>query len=119
MSSSASLLRMFSLLLAAREIVPVAAFHFHPAIKGRAEMCLGQHVVFRTISSDLAISQQDDPADLWDDLLDVMGDQDQGRAVSGNRPDALHESVTADDVEAGGRLVQDERARIGDERPRQ
>ena len=34
-------------------------------------------------------------------------------------PHALHEAVPADDVEAGRGLVEHERARIGDERPRE
>ena len=78
-----------------------------------------QHGGLRTGRRDSSLAQQDDALDLGDDFVDVVRDQDERRAVAGDLPDALHEIVPRDQVEAGRRLVEDQRPRRRDERARQ
>ena len=52
------------------------------------------------------------------DFFDVVGHEDDSRALLRQARDAFQKALARDDIQTGRRLVQHERARIGDERPR-
>ena len=53
-----------------------------------------------------------------DDLVDVMRHEDQRRALLREAADRLHESIAGDRIKPGGRLVENQSVRSGDERTR-
>src|SRR5439155_7640443 len=66
-----------------------------------------------------SVTQQDHAVNFRNDLLDVMRDQNECRALARDLTDALHEGVPRDEIETGRRLVEHERPRRGDQCPRQ
>ena len=72
----------------------------------------GQDLRLRSVLHDPPAAQQHHARDLRDDLLDVVRDQDQRRAGPGDLADPLHEIVAGDQIEAGGRLVEDQRVAV-------
>ena len=92
--------------------IPVALLHRHPAVERLAQRRVCEHVALRSISDNPAAPQQNHAPDLWNDLFDMMRDQNQCRAVSWRCPHAFHEAMSRDDIESGRRLVEHERARV-------
>ena len=85
------------------------------------EGVLGEGLGQRPGGHDAAGSQQEHVAEPGRDLLDVMGHQHRGwgRRVDRQRSEALDEILPGRDVEAGGRLVEQQQARVAHERPRE
>src|SRR5688572_21815998 len=52
-----------------------------------------EHCRLRPVLDDFPVTQQDDARDLWNDLLDVVRDQDQRRPRPRHFAHALHEAV--------------------------
>ena len=70
----------------------------------------------RALGDDLAVVDDPDPVGELVGLLEVLGGEEDGRALVVERFDLLPDRLAADRVEAGGRLVEEEDARLVDER---
>jgi len=77
-----------------------------------------QDAGFASVPIDAPASQQHDPTNLRDDLVDVMGHEQDRGSLPRHRADVLHEMVARDDVEAARRFVEHQRRRLVDQRPR-
>src|SRR5688500_2186212 len=78
----------------------------HGRIEQLGQALRRQDRSFRTGREYAPLFEQDDALDLRDDLFDVVRDQHQGRPLAGDLPNALHEAMAGDEIEAGGRLVE-------------
>src|SRR6185369_5809290 len=78
-----------------------------------------QDFFLRTGSGNPAVVHQHDPLNLRNDLLDVMRDQDDRGSGACHLSHALGEIVTRHHVESSRGLVENQRARSGDEGARE
>ena len=86
-------------------------------LEKRAQAFGAQHRTLGTVSGNPPSLQEDDAVDFRNDLLDVVRHEDDGDALLRDTPDHAQEPRARDDVQSRGRLVEDERTRLGDERP--
>ena len=70
----------------------------------------------RALGDDLAAGDDPDPVGELVGLLEVLGGEEDGRALAVERRDLLPDRLAADRVEAGGRLVEEQHLRLVDER---
>ena len=66
-----------------------------------------------------AVAQHRDAIADGDEFLKLRGGDEHGEALGGEAADQRHDLGMGADVDAARRLVQDEHARVGDQRPRQ
>ena len=84
----------------------------------RLSTLIGQDVIDRTGGDDLARPQDQGVREAGRDLLDVVGDQDdrRGPVGSGEPREIAQQRLPGAEVEAGGRLVEQQQVGIGHQR---
>src|SRR5262249_3989539 len=98
--------------------VAVALFDGERRAKDIAEPIGCERLGFRAVAGDAAAPQEDDAIDLRNDLVDVVRDEENRRALLRDRANAFHDLMAGDEIEAARRLVEDEDLRLVDERAR-
>ena len=77
----------------------------------------GQDILFLPIGNKPPALHQDDPGDLRDDVVQVVGDHDDPGALLRNLPEHPAERMQGREVEAAGRFIEEERPGLVHERP--
>src|SRR5438876_2925879 len=98
-------------LVRAREIPAAAFVQGDGRVEERTEIGGGQDRPLVSRASDATLLQQHHLLDLRNDVLDMVRDEDNGRARPGNDAHLLEKPLTRDEVQAGRRLVQHQRLR--------
>ena len=81
-----------------------------------AQRTASQHFPGWPVVEDVAVAQRHDPVDFGDDVVERMRHQDQALARARQLAHGGEQLAAAANVEADGRLVQNERARTMNER---
>ena len=100
-------------------VEPIPLYNAYFDFEKVAQVGRGEDVGLGAVGQDAALFEEDDAFHLGRDLLDAVGDQDEGLALgnqAAHQPDVLEAGLQ---VEAVGGLVQDEDVGVVDERARQ
>src|SRR5690606_9867839 len=96
---------------------PAVPLDLEVEAEGPRQVLGGEDLLQRAGRLDVPLAQEQPVGEALGDLLDVVGDEDDdGRAaVGGELPEGGHELLAAPEVQARGRLVEEEQLGVGHE----
>ena len=78
------------------------------------DFCIRQHLLLGTITAEPAVLHQHDPGDLRNDIVQVMGHEDDAGTRTGDLPEGIPEGMERMEVKAVGGFVKDKGLRVVD-----